>query len=411
MCALLVGGPAGCSREGDVPRLPSAGGGADVAVPLQQAPSGGGDGQSVLGPLTREMLDQSLSLGRRFMLASQLPTGEFRYAVDFLTGAQTPDQNAVRQAGALWGLALIHQDQPSPETREAVLRGLAFYTQHSQRTPDGRRYVCFPGATDGESGAVALVALSLIDFLRVEAMDQHAALRQQLDEYLRFLTSLEDSDHRFSSQYLLKSGIGFGKSSPYFDGEIVLALAKAARYFAYDDLRPLVLRAADACYAAHARAAVELRLDDPSTKGHFQWACLACAELYGAGWPDTERFTRRAIDLADWMIDVHKTLQRRLNTGYAYEGIISAYALAQAVADAEAQQRFGRVIEAGLAKLSTWQVGSAFANDYLRAHPDYEASCTGGILSAADQPLLRIDTTQHQLHAVILARRYVKTCN
>ena len=121
------------------------------------------------------MLDQSLALGRQFLLASQLPTGVFRYHVNFLTGEVAPEQSPVRQAGALWGLALIHQDQPSAETREAVLRGLAFFSQHSQRTAEGRRFIRFPGDGNGDSGAVALVALTLIDFLRAEPVDAASA--------------------------------------------------------------------------------------------------------------------------------------------------------------------------------------------------------------------------------------------
>ena len=60
----------------------------------------------------------------------------------------------------------------------------------------------------------------------------------------------------FYRQYLLNSGEGWGEPSPYFDGEILLALVKAARYLQRDDLQPLVLRAAEASYAAHARDAI-----------------------------------------------------------------------------------------------------------------------------------------------------------
>ena len=84
-----------------------------------------------LPPLTREVLDESLTLGRRFLLASQLPSGLFRYRVDCLTGETLPEQSAVRQAGALWGLALLHHDQPTDETRAAVLRGLDYFIDHS----------------------------------------------------------------------------------------------------------------------------------------------------------------------------------------------------------------------------------------------------------------------------------------
>jgi hypothetical protein len=365
-------------------------------------------GQAASEPVTRAMLDESLALGRQYLLANQLPTGLFRYNVNFLTGEEASDQNAVRQAGALWGLAAMHQDRPSAETRAAVLRGLAFFSDHSQRTPAGGRFVRFPLDSSGDSGVVALVALALIDFLRAEPVNEHAPLRQQLDEYLSFLQRLERPDHRFFGQYLsLSSGNGWGEPSPYFDGEILLALVKAARYCQHDELQPLILRAAEASYAAYAHEAIKEGRDETATKSYFQWACLSYAELHGSQWPDTQKYAQRAIELAHWMIDVHRTLERPRNTGYAYEGIISAYVLAQSIHDAPAQAKFRRVIEIGLAKLSTWQVGSKQANAYLRGQPDFQASCIGGVLGAVDDPWLRIDTTQHQMHAVLLARKYV----
>ncbi|MHB8968971.1 MAG: hypothetical protein ACYC3X_02720 [Pirellulaceae bacterium] len=359
------------------------------------------------GPLTRDLLDQSLALGRQFLLTSQLPAGLFRYHVNFLTGEVLPEQSPIRQAGALWGVALIHQDQPSVETRTAVLRGLAFFSEHSQLTPDGRRFICFPGDGDADSGAVALVALSLIDFLRAEPVDQHVPLRKQLDEYLLFLWSLERPDHRFYRKYLSTTGEGWGQASPYFDGEILLACVKAARFLRREDWQPRILQAADASYTACASDAVQRRRDDPDTKGFFQWACLAFAELYASHWPQTEPYAQRTIELAHWMIDVHKPRERPGNTAYAYEGIVTAYSLARDLGDVRAEEKFRHVIDEGLAVLTTWQVGSRSANAYLRENPRFDPSCLGGVLGAANKPWLRVDTTQHQMHAVILARRHL----
>lgn len=358
-------------------------------------------------PLTRDMLDQSLALGRQFLLTSQLPSGLFRYHVNFRTGEVLPEQSPVRQAGALWGVALIHQDQPATDTRAAVLRGLTYFSEHSQLTADGRRFIRFPASEDGDSGAVALVALTLIDFLRVEPPDEHARWRKEAGEYLLFLQSLERPDHGFYRKYLCSSGEGWGKASPYFDGEILLACVKAARHLQRDDLQPLVLRAAEASYVAWARDAVQAHRDDPNTKGYFQWGCLALAELHAAQWPQTEPYAQRAIGLAHWMIDVHQPLDRPGNTAYAWEGILAAYALARDVGDVRSQNSFRRVIDEGLSKLTTWQVGSARANAYLREPPPCDPQYIGGVLGVADQPWLRIDTTQHQMHAVILARRYL----
>ncbi len=108
----------------------------------------------------------------------------------------------MRQAGALWGVALLHQEMPSPETRDALVRGFGFFSKHSKKTADGRRHIRFPGAADGQSGAVALVTLALIDFLHQEAEDHHRELRRQAREYLAFLESLERPDYRYHSKKL-----------------------------------------------------------------------------------------------------------------------------------------------------------------------------------------------------------------
>ena len=357
--------------------------------------------------LTRESLDQSLKLGRTFLLNSQLPNGLFRYHVNFLDGQTAPEQNPVRQAGALWGLALLHQDHPADDTRQAVLRGLAFFRDHSRLTDQGGRFICFPGAAEGDSGSVALVSLAVIDFLRAEPANQHVALSQQLAEYLAFLLSMQRPDRQFHRKYLLTTGEGWGQASPYFDGEILLALVKAARYCGRDDLQPVVLQCADAMFNAHARDTLRENRPDDDTKGFYQWGCMAFAELYDAKWPGTTVCAERTIQLTYWMIDVHRTLERRLNTAYAQEGILSAYHLARQTGDARASAKFRDAVQQGLGKLNTWQVGAEGCNDYLRRHPDFRRECVGGVLGAEDSPWLRIDTTQHQMHAVILARRYL----
>ncbi len=116
--------------------------------------------------VTRSLLDQSLQLGKSFLLNNQLPDGLFRYSYHLATGELLARQSQVRQVGTLWGLALIHQDQPSQTTRDSILRGLAFYERHSHLDGDGRRWIVFPGANGGASGSVALVSLAIIDFLR-----------------------------------------------------------------------------------------------------------------------------------------------------------------------------------------------------------------------------------------------------
>jgi hypothetical protein len=64
-----------------------------------------------------------------------------------------------------------------------------------------------------------------------------------------------------------------------------------------------------------------------------------------------------------------------------------------------------RTIDIGLHKLTTWQVGGPLAdeNDFLVEHPTDEAIAIGGVMNALHESTLRIDTTQHQMHAVMMA--------
>ena len=115
---------------------------------------------------------------------------------------------------------------------------------------------------------------------------------------------------------------------------------------------------------------------------------------------------RRIVEAADWMIDVHHVLRRSKNTGYAFEGIVSAYEVARMRGDAVHAEKFACVIEDGLAKLTSWQVGHPLANEHVQKADAADALAVGGVQNSADEAPLRVDTTQHQMHAVILARRY-----
>ncbi len=358
-------------------------------------------------PVTRQNLDTSLKLGRKFLLANQLPDGLFRYSYNYTTGELANQQSQVRQAGALWGVALIHHDHPTDATRDCVLRCLRFFEEHSTLDAAGRRWVVFPGSSNGANGAVALVTLALIDFLRAEPAEAHPQLQDQLKQYLDFLASQRRHDGRYYKHYVNRSGEGVGLPSPYFDGEILLALIKAARYRGFGDLRQAIMQTAEVTYRAYVHQTLQSGRDDDETKGFFQWGSMSYAELFDSRWDGTEVYAGRTIELARWMIDVHKTLERRRNTGYAYEGIISAYHLAAVTGDNASQKKFRAVCEQGLGKLLTWQVGSPVQNTFLRGHSAAVPYAEVGVLNAADDPWLRIDVTQHQMHAVILARRYI----
>ena len=141
--------------------------------------------------LSRDLLERSLELGTSFLLHNQKEQGNFQYEYDFVKRRYNPNDSQVRQAGALWGLALIHQNEPSEATSDALVKGFEFFFEHSKATSDGALYVVYPGDRAGRTGTVALMTLALIDFLRSDdSTADEPEYRSALLKYLDFLISL-----------------------------------------------------------------------------------------------------------------------------------------------------------------------------------------------------------------------------
>lgn len=359
--------------------------------------------------LTREALRESQALATRFLLAHQKPAGNFDYEYDFENKSVSMDDNEVRQAGALWGLSLAYAHLPSPELEAGVERGLAFFDQASRRARGGRRCVAYAGASLGSTGTVALLALSYIDYLRAQpagANDERSSRhRARLAEYLKQLEKTQRDDGLWHGQYDTKDCSPKGEASPYADGEALLALVKAFKYLGFSELQPTLLRAAAAGRKLNIDAALEQDADSDTTKGYYQWSSMAFYELATSNVPDTASYGDTVLSLADWMIDVHGTLWRLRNTGYAYEGIIHAYALAKKRNDPRAA-KYACVIELGMTRLLSWQVGGPLASAFAKQGAT-DKLALGGALNEARDAALRIDVTQHQSHAILLALRHL----
>ena len=360
--------------------------------------------------LSRQILEDSLALGRQFLINNQKPEGNFNYRYDFVTGEVDRRDSQVRQAGALWGLALIHQYEQDPLSKAALDRGLRFFFECTRPGRDaGSLLVAYPGESKCRTGTVALVALAIIEYLRTEEAGMPAAYRDELERYLAgYLTHLKAmrlANRRFAESYSLRDGMRSHRSSPYFDGEVMLCLIKAARYLGYTELIPLI---EDSALEMARHYTVNQWVEDPDsdlTKGFFQWSCLAFSEYREARWRNSETFGDYVLALAWWMIHVHETLQRNRNTAYAYEGIIPAYRLARLRGHEAAARELAYVIDEGLAKLTSWQVGGplAYRNEFLAAHATDDPLAVGGVMNHRREAPLRIDVAQHQMHAVILA--------
>jgi len=361
-----------------------------------------------VGKLSAELLDQAIALTHQYAMNSQTERGTFIYLYDFVKGEVIRDDHEVRQAGSLWTLAILHQHAPSAESARGVARGLEFFRANSRLTPDGRRYIVYPGSTPGKTGAVALVALALIEVLRTEPeMAGRQQYERDLAQYLLFLRSLRMHDGHFCDEYDLERGLPAGGLSPFSDGEALLCMVTAAKYAGHPELKDPVLESAERMYWDYVARELATDPQSPMTKSFYQWGSMAFYEIYTSGWPDTRKYARRAIEMARWTIDVHSILSSENNTGSAYEGLVVAWELARLTGDRDAMEKIGRVIDLGLTRFISWQVGGPIPNEYLKSHPTTDPLAVGGVMNGAADPVLRVDVTMHQAHAMILARQFI----
>ena len=138
---------------------------------------------------------------------------------------------------------------------------------------------------------------------------------------------------------------------------------------------------------------------------------MAFWEYQDAGWRGSDIYRDYVLSMAWWMIHTHRTLQRTRNTAYAYEGLIHAYRLAKELNHQAALHELKYVIDKGLLKLTSWQVGGPLQrhNPFLVSNPTDDPLAIGGVMNHSSEAPLRFDVAQHQMHSVILALKYVYT--
>ncbi|MFH1809669.1 MAG: hypothetical protein ABIJ09_13060 [Pseudomonadota bacterium] len=358
--------------------------------------------------LTVEDLQSSIDLGAEFMVNHQRPEGRFDYAYDWARGSLSSDDNPVRQAGATWGLALILRHEPSARVDQALDTALRFFEAHSVVVASKARFVVYPGERSGSTGTQALVALAVVERLAIRPLDEdrrqrYAELAQGL---LHGLLSLRRGDGLWPARYRHEDGSASGGRSPYFDGEALLALIRAGRILQRTDLIEAASASAHAGWTAHVVQPRALDPDPDATKGYYQWSTMAMWELLDAGVADAEVFGSHILELADWMIDVHRTLDRSRNTGYAMEGLAHAVDVARRQGDDERRAWYACVYDRSMRRLTGWQLGHRLASADLARADARDPRVRGGVQGSAREAELRIDTVQHQMHAAILGLRF-----
>ncbi len=369
--------------------------------------------------MDRDLLEASFEEGSQFLVNWQVEDGSFRYMYDWITEEWVEDDHQVRQAAAAWGLATCYRYRPSESMKTALDKALKFWFDQTTPGPvEGTLVMKYRDAPRIDSGSVALVALAIIEYVQAAApMDvkYKEALEEKLDGYLRLLVHMQKDTGHIAKSWDHRTSTAAKNSSPYYDGESLLAMTKAARQLGRDWLVPAIEKGARGMAETYTIKAWAKDRDSNRTKGFFQWGSMSFREYVEAGWKDADLYGDIAMSLGWWMTHTHATLKRRRNHAYAVEGLIAGWKVAHWKGDVAAQTDLLYALDRSLYKLTRWQIGGPLhdENKFLVGHsPIEDPMAIGGVMNARKKskyPVrkdvahqLRIDVTQHQMHAVTL---------
>ncbi len=356
--------------------------------------------------LNKKILTHSLEKGTEFLLNNQRETGNFNYEYNFVSNRQSHDDNQVRKAGALWGLSLLHAFDQDTQTENAILKGIGFFMSNSIYQPAGQLSVVYKQDKMCSAGTTALFALSITELMNTNEKYTHdTLLMKALKGSISTLLSMRMDDGRFAAYYAADGLTPVSSPNPYADGEALLALVKSFDLVGNDSIRDIILESAENMYRVYVVEAQKKEKDNDLSKGFYQWGTMAFFQIYSKGWDN--KYADRIVQMAYWMIDIHKVRLRTKNTAYAMEGLVHAWQVARLTHNREAQKKIGKVVDRVLFKLITWQVNGPRENWYLHLHPTKNKYATGGIMNYCCDQNLRIDVVQHQMHATLLALEYL----
>ncbi len=360
-------------------------------------------------PLTRTVLVRSIEAARAYYLNQQKSDGSFIYGKDMASDEVYEDDNQVRQAGALWGLASLNRDRGNEPTRRGVILGLDFFARCMTVLPTGESTVVYPGEENIKTGTVALYCLSLIEFLRGQGISLPKEVKDRYQTYLdlniTYLQSMEMPDGSWARSYDAPSGFRETIASPYYDGEALLAYCKAARYLGRTDLLPRIEYALPRLLAKYTVVCWRPGGDTKLTKGFYQWGCMASAEYLEAGWTThADLAADAALAMSWWLLYDNQLEYRQGNTAYAVEGLVGAWRVAKVRKDTKSMAVLQETAERITNQLITLQYGGPYQdfNPLLKSLRRVQPESFGGISASRDSAVVRIDVQQHQTHAMLM---------
>lgn len=353
-----------------------------------------------------ELLGRANAAGEYFVRITDA-RGQFVYVEDPVKGVMNNDYNMLRHAGTTWAMYELYEVNRDEALLAAADRALSFLMSHMDPFGDGRRGKAMVLVSEDHSvkiGGNGLAILALTAHARATGSRIHLPLAERLGEWL---TRVQDADGRFKVHIIdwpTQKPRDF--RSEYYDGEAAFGLVRL--YMATNDRR--WLDAAEK--AVHHLITVRDAGKSIDELPPDHWLLYALNDLHAAR-PDALCLeqARRLVERiekgqhvsppapAEWAGGWYDP-PRSTPAACRSEGLAAAWQMFTRAGEHEFAASIRRTIEAAVAFQLRCQVTPEMAKDYVNA-----ARVPGGFRGGPTDPEIRIDYVQHNVAALLGARR------
>lgn len=354
--------------------------------------------------LNSQELLKTVTAATQWLKQSQETNGHFRYEYMPFLDRYIQDDHIVRQAGTVFILSEVMKlDKTNVfDLKTTVENGLKYLDENSINSDfDGYEFRCLKlNETQCTLGGVSLVLISYLNLVEKypELTNKYSDLIQQ---NLNFILALKIPKKGFMGNYYL-NGNQYETESDFYNGEALLALTRFFKRSSDQSIKKIIDEAMNYFNDHYSKA---------WNNNFYLWGMAAIKDLYQID--PQEKYFKFTKDYTDWRISGYKGKRDTNRNVCAYlEGIVSAYSILEPNIGKSEKDAYLEEINFWLNQSKNLQIkkGDKMSvqinkNKKQRLGLKKASRAIGGFLSGLNEPVLRIDFSQHCLSSYL--QKYV----
>lgn len=363
----------------------------------------------VENPMSTDEMKKTIKDAVAWLKAAQEESGHFAYEYNPETGTYYDDDNMVRQTGAFYGIGevMAKDENNTLETQFGLKDMMGKSAKYfEENTVDGEyngiKFKCIlkrEGSCSLGAGCLGLIGLLNLVQKYPELGAKYSTL---IEGYKNYIIAMKKPKEGFLGNFRTIEGVKQSlKESTFSNGEAQFALVRYYMYKQDTEVRKII-EAANEYFSDY--------YSKHKDGNYYLWGVAAMKDWYKIE-PDDDIFDF-VKPYTDWRISKFASQKKSERSKSAYiEGLAIVYPILADNMDEDELQVYKNEIEFWLKRTKDFQLKEGFDQEVTNTRDNTikkhkltvknPAQAHGGFLTAFDEPVQRIDFTQHSMNSYL----------